>query len=157
MILNNSMAAHIHTDVQARPTWLVYMTLWDRILRKLGLRKTKRFFQLDENTVQSLRSLAKQEQRSEDDLAADLLSFALGQHETEEQNLQHWKELTVRQQEVAALICLGYTNQEIATRLSISPETVKSHIRNILGKFRLRRKSDLLRELSAWDFGAWNR
>ncbi len=151
------MAAHIHPDVQVRPTWLVYMTLWDHILRTLGLKRTKRHFQLDESTVQSLKSLAKQEQRSEDELAADLLSFAIEQHEMEEQNLQHWKELTVRQQEVAALVCLGYTNQEIAARLDISPETVKSHIRNILSKFGMRRKSDLLRELSSWNFGAWNR
>ncbi len=133
------------------------MTLWDRILRTLGLKKTQRVFQLDQGTIQSLESLAKLEQRSQDELASDLLSFALEQHDMEEQNLQHWKELTVRQQEVAALVCLGYTNQEIGDRLAISSETVKSHIRNIINKFGLRRKSDLLRELSAWDFRAWNR
>ncbi len=133
------------------------MTLWDRLLRALGLTKIKRAFQLDQSTIQSLESLAKLEQRSEDELASDLLSFALEQHGMEEQNLQHWKKLTVRQQEVAALICLGYTNQEIAARLAISPETVKSHIRNILDKFGLRRKSELLRELSSWDFRSWNR
>ncbi len=133
------------------------MTLWDRILRTLGLKKTKRVFELDQNTIQSLQSLAKLEKRSEDELAVDLLSFALEHHGMEEKNFQHWKELTGRQQEVAALVCLGYTNQEIAIRLAISPETVKSHTRNILNKFALRRKSDLVRELSSWDFGAWDR
>jgi len=43
-------------------------------------------------------------------------------------------ELTVRELEVLQEIVKGKTNKEIATSLSISEATVKSHINNILGK-----------------------
>jgi LuxR family maltose regulon positive regulatory protein len=42
--------------------------------------------------------------------------------------------LTERELEVLELIAAGLTNQEIATRLYISPNTVKVHTRNIYGK-----------------------
>jgi LuxR family maltose regulon positive regulatory protein len=42
--------------------------------------------------------------------------------------------LTERELEVLELIAEGLTNQEIATRLYISPNTVKVHTRNIYGK-----------------------
>ncbi len=42
--------------------------------------------------------------------------------------------LTPREQEVLDLIATGATDKEIAERLALSLHTVKSHVRNILGK-----------------------
>ena len=58
-------------------------------------------------------------------------------------------------EQVAALVCLGYANAEIAVRLSISLPTVKAHVRSILRKFSLSRRSELQHILSDWDFSAW--
>ncbi len=64
----------------------------------------------------------------------------------------NWRKLTPRQQEVAALICGGYTNREIAQRLNISVSTVKTHIRSILPKFGLNSKDQLQQYFEGWDF-----
>jgi len=45
--------------------------------------------------------------------------------------------LTHREREVAALVVDGYTNAEIAQRLSISEDTARKHVQAILHKFRM--------------------
>jgi DNA-binding NarL/FixJ family response regulator len=45
--------------------------------------------------------------------------------------------MTRREREVIALIAVGMSNKEIATRLSIATDTVKSHVRNIMEKLAL--------------------
>ena len=42
--------------------------------------------------------------------------------------------LSAREREVLQLIANGATNEEIARRLVVSPNTVKSHVKNIYGK-----------------------
>ena len=42
--------------------------------------------------------------------------------------------LTQREKEILAVIAIGYTNDEIANKLCISPHTVKTHIYNIFQK-----------------------
>ncbi|PYP09930.1 MAG: hypothetical protein DMD59_07255 [Gemmatimonadetes bacterium] len=42
--------------------------------------------------------------------------------------------LTKREQEIKALIATGLGNKEIARRLNIATNTVKSHVHNMLGK-----------------------
>jgi DNA-binding CsgD family transcriptional regulator len=103
----------------------------------------------------SLQDLARRERRPEGEIAADLLSIALVQREAAEANLRRWEKLTPREQQVVALVCLNLTNQEIAGRLYVSPETVKTHIRNVLYKFNLHSKADLRFLLSDWDFSSW--
>jgi len=63
-----------------------------------------------------------------------------------------WHTLTPRQQEVAARICVGHTNREIARQLNISISTVKTHIRYILQKFGLNGKDQLRQYFDGWDF-----
>ncbi len=46
--------------------------------------------------------------------------------------------LTERESEVFHLIALGLSHQEIAQRLFIGEQTVKTHVRRILGKLELR-------------------
>ena len=88
-------------------------------------------------------------------MAAGLLSDALERLQANNAYWDSWESLTPRQKQVTALVCQGYTNRQIAARLKISPETVKTHVRNILYKSNLHRRAELLRALSGWDFSAW--
>lgn len=54
------------------------------------------------------------------------------------------EELTGREVEVIKWAALGKTNKEMASALGISPETVRTHLRNIFRKLRVRRKSELI-------------
>jgi DNA-binding NarL/FixJ family response regulator len=45
--------------------------------------------------------------------------------------------MTRREQEVIALIAVGMSNKEIAHRLNIATDTVKSHVRNVMEKLAL--------------------
>ncbi|MBK7916796.1 MAG: helix-turn-helix transcriptional regulator [Chloroflexi bacterium] len=56
------------------------------------------------------------------------------------------------EKEVAVLVYLELTNPEIARRLVLSPNTVKTHIRHILAKFGLISREELRRELAGLDF-----
>ena len=136
------------------------MWLWKRLLlalQRLVLEDPDpmRTFELDEPLRASLLSLAEQEQRPVEELTHDLLRQALSERRTTTTAFLYWGELTPRQQEVAALVCLGYTNQQIAARLSISPETVKTHVSNILGKFNVHTRFELRQIFVDWDFSAW--
>ena len=115
----------------------------------------RRRYSVDGELLQSLQNLAEQEQCSEEELAADLLNAALARRQAGALNLRLWKKLSFREQQVAALACLGCTNRQIAARLVLSPETVKSHLRNVLHKFGLRSKAELRQALADWDFGDW--
>lgn len=57
--------------------------------------------------------------------------------------LQRWAMLTPREKEVALLTGRALTNNQIAGKLFISHETVKTHMRNVLGKLQLHSKGDL--------------
>jgi DNA-binding CsgD family transcriptional regulator len=66
-----------------------------------------------------------------------------------------WSSLSHREQQVVALICLGYRNYEIAQTLVIAPETVKAHLQHIFDKFHLRSSKELRLTLKDWDFRDW--
>jgi DNA-binding CsgD family transcriptional regulator len=51
--------------------------------------------------------------------------------------------LTRREREVLALIAAGQTNREMAESLVVSPETVKTHVRHVLGKLGVARKAEI--------------
>ena len=53
--------------------------------------------------------------------------------------------LTERERQVLQLVARGHTYKEIGAELDISPKTAENHVRNILGKLHLSRRSDLVR------------
>jgi two-component system response regulator NreC len=53
--------------------------------------------------------------------------------------------LTPRECEVLQLVAQGYTNREIACRLTISVRTVESHRANLMAKVNLHSRVDLVR------------
>lgn len=60
--------------------------------------------------------------------------------------------LSLREQEVLALLCTGATNREIAAELHVGPETVKKHARSLYRKLGARNRTEAARraaELSA--------
>ncbi len=62
-----------------------------------------------------------------------------------------WREsggenLSPREREVLRLIAQGLSNKEIGSALSLSPHTVKAHLRSILDKLQLRNRA----EVAAW-------
>jgi len=110
---------------------------------------------VDAALMASLKKIAQQENRPLRAVAGDLLASAILQRQYAESNLCKWRALTLREQEVAALVCQNKTNRQIAALLRISPETVKSHVRSILAKFNRGSKAELRRDLEEWDFSAW--
>ena len=136
------------------PNWLA--SLWERLIDRLGLMKLpKRLYRFEDELAWSLQSMAELEQRPEEQVAAELLTFAIDYHKKNANRLADWERLTRREQQVAVLVCLKFSNVEIAERLQISPETVRSHLRSAIRKFKVRRKADLLIVLADWDFSAW--
>ncbi len=49
-------------------------------------------------------------------------------------------DLTEREREILQLLAEGMRNDDIASKLFISPQTVQTHVRNILGKLRVHSK-----------------
>ena len=133
------------------------MTLLETLLRSLGFNPyPRRSFRLDFELAHSIQELARLERRPENEVASDLLAEAIVKRQEAEFYLSCWRELSRREQEVAALVCIGYTNDEIAHRLVISRMTVKTHVRNILHKFEVNSRIELREMLADWDFTAWS-
>jgi DNA-binding CsgD family transcriptional regulator len=133
------------------------MSLWQLLLSRLGLRRDPalRYYELGENLHLTLKDLAAQEGRSEEDLTTDLLARGLSEYYSTDELWEKWEMLSLREREVVALTCLGFTNRQIAFQLGISADTVKTHLRNVLTKLQLHGKSELRLAFSSWDFSAW--
>ncbi len=131
--------------------------MFRRLLAWLGLISTEsiRSFEWDADLRASLQDLAIHEQRPVEEVAQDLLHQALLARQAEREIWRCWEDLTPRQQEVAALICLDYTSQQISARLNVTPNTIKSHIRQLLKKLGVHNRQELRKVLEEWDFSAW--
>jgi DNA-binding NarL/FixJ family response regulator len=57
---------------------------------------------------------------------------------------QVFPELTEREREVLSLIAQGFKNNEIATKLVLSPKTVRNHITNILSKLQVADRAEAI-------------
>jgi len=101
--------------------------------------------------------VAVEEQCPAEQVMVDFLSQGLARRQASQVYLECWRSLSPREQQVAALVCLNYTNRQIAVRLHISPETVKTHVHNLLSKFDLHAKAELSQLLADWDFSAWDK
>lgn len=59
--------------------------------------------------------------------------------------IKHSNLLTSRELEIVSLILQGFSNEEIGSKLFVEPGTVKKHIHNIYGKFKVKNRMQLLR------------
>ena len=102
-----------------------------------------------------LRHLAQQEDRRFEELAGEALSLGVARLQSDAELLRLWALFTPREQQVIALVCLGYTGRQAAARLGISHQTVKTHSANALRKLGLSNRAELRLFFAGWDFSAW--
>jgi len=137
------------------------MSIWDRFLHLIGLRPTsdprKYHVEISDNLKVTLSTIAKDEGRPESELIPELLNAGLTQYTSSERLWNKWQTLSLREKDVVAFVCLGYTNQEIAMRMNISPNTVKDRLSSVFRKFNIHKRNDLRMLFSLWDFSEWER
>ncbi len=71
---------------------------------------------------------------------ARILPQVAREREQQRDALALLNDLTEREREILTLLAQGKRNDDIATQLYISPQTVQTHVRNILGKLRVHSK-----------------
>jgi DNA-binding CsgD family transcriptional regulator len=99
--------------------------------------------ELEPELFARLRRAARARRSSPQALARDLLARGLKQEALKAHAESVLGSLTPREAEVLWRAAYGHTNRKIADALVISPETVKTHVRNILLKLSLHSKADL--------------
>ena len=78
------------------------------------------------------------------DLLASYDSFTALNNEIISPNIESLDSLTKREEEVLQMLLQGASNRKIAKELFISESTVKTHVRNILSKFNVSSRVELL-------------
>jgi DNA-binding CsgD family transcriptional regulator len=93
------------------------MSIWQRLLNLIGSRPKSgsRTYEISESLQVTLATIAKHEGRPEDELLPDVLAAGLTQYVSKDKLWNKWQSLTAREQDVAALACLGYTNADRQT------------------------------------------
>jgi DNA-binding CsgD family transcriptional regulator len=126
-----------------------------RFLEKKRKGRNSRVFKLDGQSAMTLISIAEQQRRPKEDVYAEVIRAGI--HKVLAGNVDYakkWDLLTPREQEVTALICLGYRSDQMAEILAVSYDTVRSHSKHIYEKFSLSRK-ELRQALQDWNFMEW--
>lgn len=118
--------------------------------------RLKRRYHVDLDMAAYLQDLAAEKDNDPQQVAKEIFAEGIISHFQNEHIHQIWERLTPREQEVTALVCLGYTNNEISTKLMISPNTVKSHISHVMSKFGGAKRAKIQRLLGDWDFREWD-
>ncbi|CAM2884339.1 response regulator transcription factor [Paenibacillus sediminis] len=91
--------------------------------------------------IEYLRSIMNDEAPLSKELAYQILQeFPLAMKNDEDKH-----PLTVREREILNWVAQGLTNREIAEQLTISEQTVKNHLKNILHKLHLENRVQLTR------------
>lgn len=106
-------------------------------------RDKKATLQLEPALSARLRRAARIRNQTIQELGQELLERGLTQEMLSLQARATLCALTPRERDVARLILLGRTNRQIAAALYISTETVRTHVRHVLEKFKAASKADL--------------
>jgi len=134
------------------------MSIWRSLKRWWrGPQKKRTYLNVLDTSLQ-LRFIhpAAQEKRKQKKLASDS-AVNLPYDPREDEREQLWDILSARERDVTALTCLGYTNPQIAARLGLSIETIRTYLENVSNKSQLRNKAELRVFFASWDFSAWER
>jgi DNA-binding CsgD family transcriptional regulator len=67
-----------------------------------------------------------------------------------------WAELSETQREIAKLVSLALTNQQIARRVYLSPHTVNYHLREIFRKLKISSRVELVRIVQERGDDGWD-
>ena len=132
------------------------MTLWQQLQAVVERANTSRISDgSDDDLLRSVRDLSVREGHQPDEMILILLDQAVKNRRQIDRAHRSWDALSPREKQVAALVCTGLTGRQIAAKLVVSPETVKTHVRHILRKFNLSSRRELCRLLADWDFSPW--
>ncbi len=121
------------------------MSILDFLLNLIGKRpdNSPRTYELSEDLKVMLTKLAEREGRPEHELTSDLVAAGLIQYLATDELRPKWKSLSAREKDVAKLISQGLTNRQMAAQLSLSTETINTHVQNIMRKFGVDSKAEL--------------
>jgi DNA-binding NarL/FixJ family response regulator len=118
--------------------------------------QTNRYFHV---LVSPLRLVNRTDPAAQEDHASKARpGNAGGRRSTDQEAFElydRWLALSAREQEVVALTCFGYKNQQIAFRLGLSITTVKSYIQNVCYKLNVHSKTEIRLAFVHWDFSEW--
>ena len=133
------------------------MRLWERFRRlwRRSQQKKRRTYRLDDPFHIELNHIAIQENRTQEEMTASVLAAGMYQYRRKDELLRLWYSLSLRERDVTAFACLGLTNRQIAARMGVSPETVKSYLETVLYKLGLRGKAELRVLFADLGFEAW--
>jgi DNA-binding CsgD family transcriptional regulator len=124
------------------------------LLEKRLEKSSRRVYAKDDQLVQKVKEMAVSQKRGEREIYNDIIESGMRVLSDKEKYEETWASLSTREQQVAALTCLGYRSYEIAGALGISYETVRTHSKHIYAKFGMNRKA-LRMALVGWDFESW--
>ena len=96
-----------------------------------------------EELVDAIRTVVKGERYLSKQLSERIINAYVSK--MDEAEVDPYDTLTNREKEVLHLVAEGFTNQEIAERLFISPRTAELHRSNVLNKLSLKNQVDLVR------------
>jgi DNA-binding CsgD family transcriptional regulator len=121
------------------------MSILDFLLNLIGKRpnSSPRTYELSEDLKVMLTRLAEREGRPEHEFTSDLVAAGLIQYLAADELRPKWVSLSRREKDVAKLISKGLTNRQIAAQLSLSTETINTHVQNIMRKFGMDSKAEL--------------
>ena len=121
------------------------MSILDFLLNLIGKRpdNSPRTYELSEDLKVMLTRLAEREGRPEHEFTSDLVAAGLIQYLAADELKPKWESLSRREKDVAKLISKGLTNRQIAAQLSLSTETISTHVQNIMRKFGVESKAEL--------------
>jgi DNA-binding NarL/FixJ family response regulator len=123
---------------------------------RVGPQQTNRYFHV---LVSPLRLVNRTDPAAQEDHASKARpGNAGGRRSTDQEAFElydRWLAFSAREQDVVALTCLGYKNQQIAFRLGLSITTVKSYIQNVCYKLNVHSKTEIRLAFVHWDFSEW--
>ncbi len=125
-----------------------------QLFEKRRKERDRRVFFRDEQLVVRVKELAVGQKRREQEVYDDIIQAGMKVLRDKDEYARIWDSLSQREQQVTALTCLGYRSYEIADRLGVSYETIRTHSKHIYAKFGLNRR-DLRLALQDWDFQEW--
>jgi len=134
------------------------MTLWQQLQNTLEQAETRGLIEhasAGNALLQSVETLSATEGYPLDEMIVVLLDQAVRDRHRMDQAHRGWDALTMRERQVTALVCQGLTGRQVAMRLVLSPETIKTHVRHILRKFNISSRRELRRLLEDWDLNPW--
>jgi len=133
------------------------MTLWQHLQNTLEQAEAsgKMPFPAGGDLLQSVEALSARDGCPPEEMILLLLEQAINERRRMDHAHRSWELLSARERQVTALVCEGLTGRQVAARLVLSPETIKTHVRHILRKFNISSRRELRRLLADWDLRPW--